>query len=498
MVSLLLVLLAAATWRRRKEVKEAAIFAFLLISGAIYTFGYSGEVAQTVTSHALFWLHVEYLGIPWVPGFWILATCRHNSIKVSPVAPFLIPVLTFVGHFTNLKNLFYSGPAMLVYHAPFWVLEIPRGPLYKLYAAYLIGTFLCGAGMYLSGLRNGSPIHRKQSILLVMSSIVPVTGYLLYLADMSPKGLDITPFTLSVSAVLTFRVIRYAGIFDLVPLARGHVFLGMRDAVLILDTRGRLMDFNPAAGTLLPFLSNENLGARVQELFPHDPELCQALLTSDQSQELRLGADPKSHHFEVRTFKLLSGEKQLGCAAILSDITSQVHLREELRRLADTDSLTGVANRRRFVETLEKHCEARDSIGVCFSLLLLDLDHFKAINDCYGHPAGDEVLCSVTKRLQLCIRPCDLLGRLGGEEFAILLPDICSKDAGTIAERIRTALAKEPVRVGKHEIRVTASIGVTSYAALEPTNYDALLKSVDTKLYQAKENGRNQVVMIDL
>lgn len=494
-ISLLLAVLGYITWKRREDVQEAALFAGLIVSGAIYAFGYSGELAQAATVSALFWLHIEYLGIPWIPGFWIAAACRHNGFKVPLWVFFVIPVIAFFGHFTNFHQLFYSGPATLAYHSPFWTLEIPRGPIYKLHVAYLVATFLLGAGIYLSGLRNASALHRRQALLLVASSIIPLSGFFLYLMGWSPFGLDISPLTLAFSVVLTIRAVLYAGVFDLVPLARSHVFQGMRDAVLILDTRGRLLDFNPAARVLLPMLSSQSLGKEIGELLADKPQLTQALLAQEAAQEIVLEGNLQEKYYEVRTFALLSSVRLLGQAAIIANITPQVRLREELRRQAETDPLTGIANRRRFVQALEEECRL-DVHQKEFSLLLIDLDHFKSINDCYGHPVGDAVLCGVTKRLLSCLRQVDLIARFGGEEFAILLPGTGRKEAAAIAEQIRAALSAEPISAFEHMIPVTASIGLVSHGGTNSITYSKLLKEVDSRLYKAKEHGRNRVITL--
>ena len=169
-IALLLGFLAAVTWNRREDAPEAATFAILVASMAIYTFGYAGEVAQSAVPAARFWLNVEYLALPWAGGLWVLAACRHNGIKVRTSLLFVIPVITFVGHYTNFKNLFYTAPMIMVHRGPFWVLTVQRGPLSMLDNAYLMVSFLAGAWIYLSGLRHSSSLFRRQALVLVLAS----------------------------------------------------------------------------------------------------------------------------------------------------------------------------------------------------------------------------------------------------------------------------------------------------------------------------------------
>src|SRR5271165_2121135 len=103
-IALLLGFLATITWNRRKDAPEAAIFAVLVASMAVYTFGYAGEVAQTTVVDARHWLDVEYLALPWAGGLWVLAACRHNGIRGRTPLLFVIPVITFVGHYSNFRN----------------------------------------------------------------------------------------------------------------------------------------------------------------------------------------------------------------------------------------------------------------------------------------------------------------------------------------------------------------------------------------------------------
>jgi diguanylate cyclase (GGDEF)-like protein len=163
----------------------------------------------------------------------------------------------------------------------------------------------------------------------------------------------------------------------------------------------------------------------------------------------------------------------------------------ELQRLAAMDALTGVANRRRFFEAAE---EAMRGGGAPISVQMLDLDHFKAINDRLGHAAGDEVLREVAKRLCLAVRPGDLVGRLGGEEFAVLMPGCRPADALRVAERCRTAISSRPVQIPDlgEQVAVTASFGIAGTADATQT-LATLLQHADRNQYESKRAGRNRV-----
>ncbi len=157
---------------------------------------------------------------------------------------------------------------------------------------------------------------------------------------------------------------------------------------------------------------------------------------------------------------------------------------------ARTDGLCGVANRRAFDEELARHYRDLEEEGRTFSLILLDVDHFKKFNDAHGHQAGDEVLRSTSKVLQENVRQCDTVARYGGEEFAVIVPDASFFEAQALAEQIRAAVAAAEIRFQGQSLRVSASLGVAE--AGPGQGMEALVKGADQAMYAAKQNGRNR------
>ncbi|WP_077530536.1 GGDEF domain-containing protein [Vreelandella utahensis] len=166
---------------------------------------------------------------------------------------------------------------------------------------------------------------------------------------------------------------------------------------------------------------------------------------------------------------------------------------KQLRMLAATDSLTGLPNRKRLKEVLEHVAEQSRRLGTGFSLLGMDLDHFKGINDRYGHDVGDQVLCRLSEILRGRLRSIDTPARWGGEEFFVLLPGTDAAGARHIAETIRAELASSPVTVEGEVIAVTISIGIAEFPG-DGAAISDLLVCADRRLYAAKEAGRNRVV----
>lgn len=175
----------------------------------------------------------------------------------------------------------------------------------------------------------------------------------------------------------------------------------------------------------------------------------------------------------------------------LGDLASIITDELELRRLVSTDSLTGAMSRRAFFEAAERMlalaCRHRHDL-TCISV---DLDHFKSINDTYGHAAGDAVLAATSATISTQLRRSDLIGRLGGEEFAILLPHTSIAQATAVADKLRSALARQLVTSSGIELSVTASLGLAAFGGTI-SDVNRLLECADQAMYAAKSGGRNR------
>ncbi|TNF33208.1 MAG: GGDEF domain-containing protein [Gammaproteobacteria bacterium] len=184
---------------------------------------------------------------------------------------------------------------------------------------------------------------------------------------------------------------------------------------------------------------------------------------------------------------------------IATDITERKLMEEELRQakqraeqLANTDELTGLNNRRAFFELGNRAYKQCQRFNHAIAVVMIDIDHFKHINDSYGHSVGDVVLQAFARPLKHLVRDIDVIGRMGGEEFALVLPETDLEEAGKMADRLRIAISSIVVPYESHKISITASMGVAAcksdYCSLEN-----LITKADDALYVAKKKGRNQV-----
>ncbi|QGZ57851.1 sensor domain-containing diguanylate cyclase [Paraburkholderia acidiphila] len=199
---------------------------------------------------------------------------------------------------------------------------------------------------------------------------------------------------------------------------------------------------------------------------------------------------------------LMRGRDVIAVCVTISDVTHVSVMQREreeavakLREYADRDGLTGIANRRYFETRLADEFLRWQRYGGELSMLLFDLDHFKRINDEFGHVAGDTVLRSMAQRVSGVVRKQDVFGRFGGEEFALLLPCTPLDDALYVAEKIRRTIGDEPIEVQGVIVPVTASVGAATARTGAP-DYEGMINEADAALYTAKRQGRNRSVAL--
>lgn len=174
--------------------------------------------------------------------------------------------------------------------------------------------------------------------------------------------------------------------------------------------------------------------------------------------------------------------------AISRDITQKVKIRRDIKKLSETDKLTGLDNRLKLDQSLEKVLDQVRNNAAIFALIMIDIDHFKEVNDCFGHLTGDAVLVALAGLLKNSIRAMDLIGRWGGEEFLVILPDTDATGAMKLAEKLRRVVSENHFPQQQH---ITISLGVSVFD--DDTTVDSVIYRADQALYQAKENGKNRV-----
>jgi diguanylate cyclase (GGDEF)-like protein/PAS domain S-box-containing protein len=311
-------------------------------------------------------------------------------------------------------------------------------------------------------------------------------------------------------AIFVFTGFLSSGFGELLrrTLARMMVYRSLFDSMdegfcvveMIYDPSGKPVDYrfiecNPAFEKQTGF--HEVLGKTIRELVPdhesHWFDIYGKVARTGEPLRFENPATGMNRYYDVYAYRM-GGSESEKVGVIFKDITEHKELQEKLREQANIDSLTGCHNRRCFLDDFGQEFMRTRRYGGDLSVLMLDLDHFKAINDRHGHQAGDKVLKSFVQVCRRHMREVDVMGRLGGEEFAILLPETEIEQAFEIAERLYKAVAEQEITLeNSGAVHVTTSLGIASLAESD-ANIEAIINRADVALYKAKEAGRNRVL----
>lgn len=283
------------------------------------------------------------------------------------------------------------------------------------------------------------------------------------------------------------------------------IFDNVRDhAIFSMDREGRINSWNKSAERVTGFSGAEALGRDYSLICAPggrsgswSKALEQAVRKGWHEAEgwcLRKGGEKFWANSVISVLEGSEGEL-LGFSVVARDVSDRKKMEDRLRRMAATDPLTGVANRRRFYELAEAEAQRWKRYGGRLSLALIDVDNFKQLNDAHGHLAGDEALRTLARLAEHDLRHIDLLGRLGGEEFGILLPGTRLADACQAAQRLRSRVEGSTLSMERKPVRFTISVGVAEMK--EPMEkINDLVRQADAALYRAKAQGRNRVAAL--
>lgn len=245
---------------------------------------------------------------------------------------------------------------------------------------------------------------------------------------------------------------------------------------------------------MMPGVEGTEVCRKLREQAGDRPYVYVLLLTArTQREDLIKGLQSGADDYITKPFDPPELDARLHVGLRILDLQDKLIVaREELRFQATHDTLTGLANRGVILETLRREQSRQRREGGSFGIILMDIDHFKAINDTYGHLFGDAVLRETSRVMKQSVRPYDIVGRYGGEEFLVVVPQADAVVMSGVAERLRKAIEAQSIATRDSELHVTASFGVAASTEAMPVDPQALLNLADEALYRAKRNGRNR------
>ncbi|HAF63070.1 MAG TPA: hypothetical protein DCK95_12220 [Anaerolineaceae bacterium] len=483
--------------RKQEKAGNAATYlAMVLAATAIYAAGYAMELASNTLDLILFWVKIEHIGIELIAPSWLLfaLTMTGRQKYITPgriVGLFIIPFIVLLSVFLGK---FHLNP-QLTANAPFPTLTYQRGFFAWLGIGYLSAYLGISFIFFILMYQNSAPAFRKQAQVLLISSLLPWIGMIISVTHHAPYNLDLAPLTASISGIIYFTSFQRFQILDIVPLARDVIFEGMGDSVLVLDNFDRIVDHNHSLIGIFPQVTPSIIGLPFQKVFPQYPTLVK--MVEDHSPdivEIQVQSDEKSSYYRC-TLLPLSGPhgEVIGKVITFHDYSEVKLLIDQLSTLATIDNLTGIYNRRYFYELAQKELSRAERHNQYLSLIIFDLDFFKQVNDTYGHAAGDAVLAKVVEIFKQRLRKYDIMGRFGGDEFLILLPETNLDDASELAEELRITLEHSIITYEDHSFLIRASFGITGTPVTDPISFEDLVQCVDDAMYKAKKKGRNRI-----
>jgi diguanylate cyclase (GGDEF)-like protein len=670
---LLAILSVWSLWRRRST-KGSIPLLFLFISIAVWSISYGFELIFTDFFMKTIWVNIEYLGIVSVPVFWFLFCLRYTNHQKPDNTRFfiyfsIVPFLTLILAWTNqLHNLIWTKQTITnIYNID--LLELEYGIWFWIHVLYSHGLYLIGMYLVFQFYFNSPKNIRHQVGYIIWAGMIPGFANFLYITKNNPLPMiDLTSLSFAISGILIVWVLYYHRLLDIVPIARDTTIDNMRDGIIVVDLKDRIVDINPAAEKIIQSPFNSVLGEPSIKVLPELTEWITSskeaktpvkVLTREEGNDKRIyvlnlipladsqgtlvghsiifhnnteshllnrsikdQADrlavlyeigkaitstleiddlleliykqlskvipsdayfvalysPDEHLLDIRILydqgvrypeekssaddglsswivknrkplliqdlrreintlpmkPILVGGKKLsrswlgvpmlvedeliGILAVASyeanqfDETDQLLLEQiaqqavlsiqnarhhqEVTEQAKLDSLTGVSNHNHFIERLYEEADSAQISHTPLSLIMLDIDYFKIYNDTYGHVVGDQVLRLTVQAIQSHIKKTDTIGRWGGEEFGVVLPNATTSQANMVANRIRQTLAELPLFdvEGQTIPKPTISQGIGNMPE-HTDDVDELVIIADRALYRAKDRGRDQVAV---
>lgn len=472
---------------------------------AVWTVASMLEMLSASPTEKLIWRHVQLVGV-----FGLPVTCLHFAVsygrrtgwkRLLPLF-WIVPIVALVLVGTDeahqiIRENSRPGPQPLGTTLLF--AATPAGILFLVYGFCLVLVSMIVLGIMA---RQVSGQARTQVILIMVSFFLVFAVAFIKVMFLERGAYDIPIVTLYLpGSLVLFYNLFWHKLFVVTPFARDKVFDVIEQGILVTDGLGVVVDRNPYAARLSGKffgVTGNMVGKSLAEMFEGYPEWLE-LVHSHRAGDLEVQsplADAGARFLRIKTYPLANERgKAIGMVSLLRDITARRLHEYELQTKADMDSLTGLLNRNGFLGAFHQMLEnAGDGQGPV-TVLMIDVDHFKHINDTYGHISGDRAMLRVAEVLRRTLRQQDAIGRIGGDEFAVALPGIGRGEGRSIAERILREVKAVGIEMENgEEVSVALSIGICDDNGLDG-DADMLLSRADKALYAAKKQSRDCCVV---
>jgi len=476
---------------QKKSVYSSLFFPYVFLAMAVCVLGYVFEAFAVNIDQGYTAVIVKYFGVPYVPPLVLMTLLDyyHKRPKWPVTALIFLPaaVITTLVASWPINGIYYSGVSLIT-NEYFTQIQIQPTMTYYVLLSY---TYIIYIAILVLSIRYGlgNPVKRKNTIVILSALAIPIIFNIIYVLGFTPYHLDFLPYSMPGTLVILSYSIFRLDAFDILPQAKEIFLENMNDALIVVNRKRGYIYSNNTAKRLFPILIDAKDEEPLSELLP----ILDEGMEKNENREIELSSESGTNSYYIIQNLLEHKLKTVGYCLTLHDITEDKTKMEKLQAEAEYDGLTRVYNRNTFNELARGSMNIADAEHVNSCVFYLDIDHFKTINDTYGHLCGDLVLQKVVEVIKQILRRSDLFGRLGGEEFGIFFMNITKEAALRIAETIRKSISETNITYQGEVINVTISIGIALSEFQSAQHFERLLEQADSALYRAKGNGRNRV-----
>lgn len=481
--------------QRFNYTKIAQLFIGYTALITVYCFASAFCLIATSLEAIKIWTTILYVGMATSAPIGLLFIMQYLGFKLSKkklIGILVIPVISIVMVATNDLHHFHYRVFEIdpVLGAPYVHQEI--GIWYIIHGIFTFSSMLVAFLLVLTHWKEAAKSYRQQLIALMCGQLIPIITAFIYLLGLTPQGIDPVPMVLWASSLLYLWSIHSSRLFRVMPVAKDAIFHSINDGVIVLDESFHLIEFNQACNKMFPPLTRSMFGLDFTKIWIDVTEqpIPFTLETIVKTQEFEL--DLTNRTYQVRISALQHVNHGSGLLLIFTDITEVKKLQRMLEKQAFYDELTQVYNRRAFFQQCNQAYVEAKGASIPFTVVLMDIDHFKNVNDTYGHAVGDQLLIHVVKVCQGELKKGELFARYGGEEFVLALKGYTLSEGEALANQLCHSVGLQPLVTTQGPITATISCGVAEGTNVEDTLYQ-LLNKADKELYSAKHAGRNRV-----
>ena len=513
-------MVGVSAWQRRYHL-TGKILTFFMLSISIWSLCSGIEAGSVGLSTKVLWSKISYLGFVWASPLCFLFVLAYTNHWKWIKPPYLVVIgaislITLILAWTN------------DYHGLVWSAFTPgdrrlnlyiydHGPWFWVYVVFQLALYIFNLVVLFRDLRYQKSPYREQTITILIATLLPASAGILYSFKISPiPGLDWMPiFTFFTGILFTWSIFHYR-LLDIVPIARETLVEQMLDGMIVLDDQQRIIDINPSARSMVKKGDAVKIGDKLSDVMPDIYSALVGAKNQSVTQVLSFKESAKDQRFVDVRFAFIKGGRNgtTSSLLILRDITKRKTIEDSLnqanreleRRLEEIqklqnqlreesirDPLTNLYNRRYLEDSLQREFAHAHRDNYPVSIIMADIDHFKRVNDTYGHGVGDVVLQKLSGLLVSSFRIEDIVCRYGGEEFIIVMPGTTAETAFLRTENFRVAVEQTMMEISKQKVQITMSAGVAVFPK-DGSTVDEVIKEADRALYQAKTAGRNRVI----